>query len=106
MTDYLCKLPPTDAPEAPKSCELRNDTVLEVVCLPGSDGGLSQYFMLEVVGGDLLYGSETPTGRGQTFGETIGQPDNEISTLNDQVSSNEHANDTGYWTLDTGQGMS
>lgn len=56
--------------------------------MPGSDGGLSQYFMLEVVGGDLLYGSDTPTpGRGQTFGESIGQADNEISTLNDQVSS-------------------
>lgn len=93
MTDYLHKLSPSsaDAPEAPKSCELRNDTVLEVVCLPGSDGGLSQYFMLEVVGGDLLYGSDTPTGRGQTFGESLGQTDNEISTLNDQVSSNEPA---------------
>lgn len=46
--------------------------------------------MLEVVGGDLLYGSDTPTpGRGQTFGESIGQADNEISTLNDQVSSKE-----------------
>lgn len=54
--------------------------------MAGSDGGLSQYFMLEVVGGDLLYASESAAaGKGQ-FGETVGQGDNEISTLNDQVS--------------------
>ncbi|XP_046869638.1 nephrin isoform X4 [Drosophila willistoni] len=77
---------PANPPEAPKACELRNDTVLEVVCVAGSDGGLSQYFMLEVVGGDLLYASETAAAglpRGQ-FGESI---DNEISTLNDQATS-------------------
>jgi len=52
----------------------------------GSDGGLSQYFMLEVVGGDLLYASEAAAGGRSQFGETLGQNDNEISTLNDQVS--------------------
>ncbi|KAH8417802.1 hypothetical protein KR222_006040, partial [Zaprionus bogoriensis] len=83
----LVHILPANTPEAPKACELRNDTVLEVVCVAGSDGGLSQYFMLEVVGGDLLYGSDTsPGGRGQ-FGESVGQADNEISTLNDQATS-------------------
>lgn len=53
--------------------------------MAGSDGGLTQYFMLEVVGGDLLYASESATGKGQ-FGDTNGQVDNELSTLNDQVS--------------------
>ncbi|KAI8044329.1 hypothetical protein M5D96_000483, partial [Drosophila gunungcola] len=83
---------------APKACELRNDTILEVVCVAGSDGGLSQYFMLEVVGGDLLYsndpggsagqaqGQGQGQGRGQ-FGEAIGLGENEISTLNDQATS-------------------
>jgi len=70
---------------------LRNDTVLEVVCVAGSDGGLSQYFMLEVVGGDPLYagdpGGSAGQGRGQQFSEAIGLGDNEISTLNDQVSA-------------------
>ncbi|XP_023171017.2 nephrin [Drosophila hydei] len=82
----LVHILPANAPEAPKGCELRNDTVLEVVCVAGSDGGLSQHFMLEVVGGDLLYASESATGKGQ-FGETIGQVDNELSTLNDQATS-------------------
>lgn len=54
--------------------------------MAGSDGGLSQYFMLEVVGGDLLYASEAAAGGRGQFGETLGQNDNEISTLNDQVS--------------------
>ncbi|XP_032596074.1 nephrin isoform X2 [Drosophila grimshawi] len=86
----LVHILPANAPEAPKACELRNDTILEVVCVAGSDGGLSQYFMLEVVGGDLLYANEAGAtaagGKGQ-FGETIGQGDNEISTLNDQATS-------------------
>lgn len=56
--------------------------------MAGSDGGLTQYFMLEVVGGDLLYSSDPGTGqnRGQ-FGEAVGLGENEISTLNDQVST-------------------
>ncbi|XP_060647593.1 sialoadhesin isoform X2 [Drosophila nasuta] len=85
----LVHILPANAPEAPKACELRNDTVLEVVCVAGSDGGLSQYFMLEVVGGDLLYASESSSAgnRGGQFGETLGNADNEISTLNDQATS-------------------
>ncbi|XP_034487354.1 nephrin isoform X2 [Drosophila innubila] len=83
----LVHILPANAPEAPKACELRNDTVLEVVCVAGSDGGLSQYFMLEVVGGDLLYASEAAAGGRSQFGETLGQNDNEISTLNDQATS-------------------
>ncbi|XP_030369687.1 nephrin [Scaptodrosophila lebanonensis] len=79
----LVHILPANAPEAPKACELRNDTVLEVVCVAGSDGGLSQYFLLEVVGGDLLYASES----GRQFGEAAGLGDNEISTLNDQATS-------------------
>ncbi|XP_030244224.1 uncharacterized protein LOC115564254 [Drosophila navojoa] len=82
----LVHILPANAPEAPKACELRNDTVLEVVCVAGSDGGLTQYFMLEVVGGDLLYASESATGKGQ-FGDANGQVDNELSTLNDQATS-------------------
>ncbi|SPP80624.1 uncharacterized protein LOC117582815 isoform X4 [Drosophila guanche] len=90
-TPCLVHILPANTPEAPKACELRNDTILEVVCVAGSDGGLSQYFMLEVVGGDLLYSSDSGAtgpsqGRGQ-FGEAIGLGDNEISTLNDQATS-------------------
>ncbi|XP_043948904.1 nephrin isoform X2 [Drosophila biarmipes] len=90
-TPCLVHILPANTPEAPKACELRNDTVLEVVCVAGSDGGLSQYFMLEVVGGDPLYagdpGGSAGQGRGQQFGEAIGLGDNEISTLNDQATS-------------------
>lgn len=53
---------------------------MEVVCVAGNDGGLSQYFILEVVGGDPLYSSDST----RTFSDaSLG--DNEISTMNDQV---------------------
>lgn len=69
-----------DPPEAPKACELRNDTVLEVVCVAGNDGGLTQYFLLEVIGGDPLYANDA----GRSFADAnVG--DNELSTMNDQV---------------------
>ncbi|KAH8288367.1 hypothetical protein KR054_001703 [Drosophila jambulina] len=91
-TPCLVHILPANTPEAPKACELRNDTVLEVVCVAGSDGGLSQYFMLEVVGGDLLYSGDSGQAQGQgpnrgQFSEAIGLGDNEISTLNDQATS-------------------
>lgn len=67
-----------ETPEPPKSCELRNDTILEVVCVAGYDGGLTQHFLLEVVGGNPIYSTEvTKVGQDIT--------DNEISTMNDQV---------------------
>lgn len=67
-----------ETPEPPKSCELRNDTILEVVCVAGYDGGLTQHFLLEVVGGNPIYSTEVTR---------VGQDiiDNEISTMNDQV---------------------
>ena len=71
---FIC----AETPEPPKSCELRNDTILEVVCVAGFDGGLSQSFLLEVVGGIPIYNSDA----------TKSMPDmreNEISTMNDQV---------------------
>lgn len=60
-------------------CELHNDTILEVVCTAGFDGGLAQHFLLEVVGGTPVYSSETTRSSTSDF-------DNEISTMNDQVS--------------------
>ncbi|XP_065372500.1 uncharacterized protein side isoform X2 [Calliphora vicina] len=81
-TPCLVHILPANPPEAPRSCEIRNDTVLEVVCVAGNDGGLSQYFILEVVGGDPLYSSDST----RTFSDTsLG--DNEISTMNDQATS-------------------
>ncbi|KAI8130741.1 Synaptogenesis protein syg-2 [Lucilia cuprina] len=81
-TPCLVHILPANPPEAPRSCEIRNDTVLEVVCVAGNDGGLSQYFILEVVGGDPLYSSDST----RTFSDaSIG--DNEISTMNDQATS-------------------
>lgn len=68
-----------ETPEPPKSCELRNDTILEVVCVAGFDGGLTQHFLLEVVGGNPIYTSSDTT---KSIPEII---DNEISTMNDQV---------------------
>ncbi|KAM7361861.1 motor axon guidance molcule sidestep isoform 3-T3 [Cochliomyia hominivorax] len=81
-TPCLVHILPANPPEAPRSCEIRNDTVLEVVCVAGNDGGLSQYFILEVVGGDPLYSSDST----RTFSDaSLG--DNEISTMNDQATS-------------------
>ncbi|XP_037943926.1 hemicentin-1 [Teleopsis dalmanni] len=78
----LVHILPANPPEAPKACEIRNDTVLEVVCIAGSDGGLSQYFLLEVIGGDPLYSSDST----RNFADNV-LGDNEISTLNDQATS-------------------
>ncbi|XP_075166464.1 motor axon guidance molcule sidestep isoform X2 [Haematobia irritans] len=81
-TPCLVHILPANPPEAPRSCEIRNDTVLEVVCIAGSDGGLSQYFVLEVVGGDPLYGSDST----RSFNDA-NPGENEISTMNDQATS-------------------
>ncbi|XP_055618314.1 hemicentin-2 isoform X2 [Toxorhynchites rutilus septentrionalis] len=76
----LIHILPAKIPETPRNCELHNDTVLEVVCQAGSDGGLSQSFLLEVIGGtpppmfSLDYTRSPPT-----------EIDNEISTMNDQA---------------------
>uniref|UniRef100_A0A4Y0B5I7 Ig-like domain-containing protein n=1 Tax=Anopheles funestus TaxID=62324 RepID=A0A4Y0B5I7_ANOFN len=76
----LIHILPAKIPDPPRNCELHNDTVLEVVCLAGSDGGLMQSFLLEVVGG------MAPSAYNLDF--TRGPPteiDNEISTMNDQA---------------------
>ncbi|XP_055585522.1 uncharacterized protein LOC129738363 [Uranotaenia lowii] len=78
----LIHILPAKIPETPRNCELHNDSVLEVVCQPGNDGGLMQSFLLEVVGGippppsmfSLDYTRSPPT-----------EIDNEISTMNDQA---------------------
>uniref|UniRef100_A0A182Q665 Fibronectin type-III domain-containing protein n=1 Tax=Anopheles farauti TaxID=69004 RepID=A0A182Q665_9DIPT len=70
-----------EIPDTPRNCELHNDTVLEVVCLAGSDGGLMQSFLLEVVGGAVPSAA-------YNLDFTRGPPteiDNEISTMNDQA---------------------
>ncbi|XP_055373639.1 B-cell receptor CD22 [Condylostylus longicornis] len=69
-TPCLIHILPGKIPESPKFCELRNETSLEVVCIAGSDGGLSQHFLLEVVGGNPV-----------DFNEV----DSEVSTMNDQA---------------------
>lgn len=59
-----------------------------MVCQPGSDGGLVQSFLLEVVGGappPLLYGAASSLD--YTRGPPTEMLDNEISTMNDQVGS-------------------
>ena len=42
-------------PEVPKHCELRNDSVMEVICQAGHDGGLQQHFVLEAIGATSTY---------------------------------------------------
>ncbi|XP_058056179.1 hemicentin-1 [Anopheles bellator] len=76
----LIHILPAKIPDTPRNCELHNDTVLEVVCQAGGDGGLMQSFLLEVVGGPV------PSVYNVDF--TRGPPteiDNEISTMNDQA---------------------
>jgi hypothetical protein len=67
-------------PEPPRLCELRNDSNLEVVCQPGNDGGLQQHFVLEAVGATSMYFNNLDSTR------STHELDNEISTMNDQVS--------------------
>lgn len=71
-----------ELPDPPKFCELRNDTIFEVVCTAGSDGGLAQYFLLEVVGGNPV--SPDPN-RIDFLDNNINN--NEISTMNDQATT-------------------
>ncbi|XP_038106447.1 hemicentin-2 isoform X3 [Culex quinquefasciatus] len=84
----LIHILPAKIPDPPRNCELRNDTVLEVVCQPGSDGGLVQSFLLEVVGGappPLLYGAASSSSLDYTRSPPTEMLDNEISTMNDQA---------------------
>ncbi|XP_062703212.1 uncharacterized protein LOC109406630 isoform X3 [Aedes albopictus] len=80
MMPCLFHILPAKTPDAPRNCELHNDTELEVVCQAGSDGGLAQHFLMEVIGGapppmfSLDYTRSPPT-----------EIDNEISTMNDQA---------------------
>lgn len=68
-------------PEAPRSCELRNESVMEVICQAGYDGGLQQHFILEAIGATSIYFNNLDSTR-----STHEILDNEISTMNDQVS--------------------
>lgn len=70
-----------ELPEQPKHCELRNDTIFEVVCSGGNDGGLPQFFMLEVVGGNPV----SPDFSRNDFDNNMNT--NEISTMNDQATT-------------------
>lgn len=70
-----------ELPEQPRQCELRNDTIFEVVCSVGSDGGLPQYFLLEVVGGNPV----SPDFNRNDFDNNLNT--NEISTMNDQATT-------------------
>ncbi|XP_062557837.1 hemicentin-1 isoform X2 [Armigeres subalbatus] len=80
MMPCLFHILPAKTPDTPRNCELHNDTELEVVCQAGSDGGLAQHFLMEVIGGapppmfSLDYTRSPPT-----------EIDNEISTMNDQA---------------------
>ncbi|CAO1422538.1 unnamed protein product [Diamesa serratosioi] len=75
----LIHITPAKVPEPPRSCELRNDTILELMCIAGNDGGLQQHFLLEVVGATSLYFNLDST---RSTHEIL---DNEISTMNDQA---------------------
>lgn len=63
-------------------CELRNDSVMEVICQAGHDGGLQQHFVLEAIGATNSYFNNNLDSTRSTH-EIV---DNEISTMNDQVS--------------------
>lgn len=60
---------------------IRNDTIFEVVCTAGNDGGLPQYFLLEVVGGNPV----SPDLSRNDFDNNMNT--NEISTMNDQATT-------------------
>lgn len=57
-------------PEPPSNCEIENELLH---CEPGHDGGLPQRFLLEAL--EVRHRAETA------------REDNEISTMNDQVSA-------------------
>lgn len=79
---FRCYSHLAELPDPPASCVMHNETVLEVTCQAGNDGGLSQHFMLEVTGGQFV-----------SHADDLGSPHyplteihrNEISTMNDQV---------------------
>ncbi|KAL7023357.1 hypothetical protein ACKWTF_012568 [Chironomus riparius] len=71
---------PARVPEVPRHCELRNDSVMEVICQAGHDGGLQQHFVLEAIGATSTYFNNLDSTR-----STHEIVDNEISTMNDQA---------------------
>ncbi|CAD7085072.1 unnamed protein product [Hermetia illucens] len=81
-TPCLVHVLPAKIPEAPKSCELHNDTILEVICIPGNDGGLIQHFLLEAIGTAVTDSTESMRNRIQEL-----DSENELSTMNDQATS-------------------
>ena len=98
----------TETPEPPTMCQLQNDTVLEVVCTAGGDGGLMQHFLLEVINSGPVSPPPPPPTDPSTdsdLGEGGGvhkavvfdmENNNELSTLNDQVSgSHERSHSAG-----------
>lgn len=115
LRPFLCY---AETPEPPTLCQLQNDTVLEVVCLAGSDGGLMQHFLLEVINSGPVSPAPPPSspasspsspsngspsaGAGAAGDLDIGagaggvqktvvfemENNNELSTLNDQVRRN------------------
>lgn len=54
---------------------------MEVICQAGHDGGLQQHFVLEAIGATSTYFNNLDSTR-----STHEIVDNEISTMNDQVS--------------------
>lgn len=88
-----------ETPEPPTLCQLQNDTVLEVVCTAGSDGGLMQHFLLEVINSGpvaLPPQPQAPTSATKDLDDAANEQktvlfdmenNNELSTLNDQVST-------------------
>lgn len=78
---YISSSLTTGIPEPPRLCELRNDSIMEVICQAGHDGGLQQHFILEAIGATSSYFNNLDSTR-----STHEIVDNEISTMNDQVS--------------------
>lgn len=72
----------TEVPESPRFCELHNDTILEVICTAGNDGGLSQHFVLEVLSSNGMPSIYINLDSTRSTHEIV---DNELPTMNDQV---------------------
>ncbi|XP_077297033.1 motor axon guidance molcule sidestep [Arctopsyche grandis] len=73
----LFNIVPAKIPDAPRECNLVNNSVpFEVICRPGANGGIPQHFLLEVLDGvqNSIRSTLPP----------INNEENEISTMNDQ----------------------
>ncbi|XP_011331384.1 neural cell adhesion molecule 1 isoform X2 [Ooceraea biroi] len=93
-TPCIFNIVPAKPPQPPLDCSLHNESsLLEVNCIPGSDGGLPQHFLLEV------RGSLRNSGVSQIGPHTLQTPQSDQGTVGESPSIYQDMNQTPNFQL-------